>query len=107
MSTRHEQAAPEVHQEHAHPGPRTYVEIAVALAVLTTLEVILSYINVNDFARGLGIMICMTLKFALVVMWFMHLRFDNRLFTVMFVGGLTLAVAVFIAVLSIQRAIFA
>ncbi len=106
MSTRHEQAA-EVHQEHAHPSQRKYVEIAVALAVLTTLEVILSYVPLEDFLRGLGIMICMVLKFALVVMWFMHLRFDNRLFTVMFLGGLTLAIAVFVAVLSIQRAIFA
>ncbi len=93
--------------EHAHPGPRRYVEIAVILAVLTSLEVILSYLSLNDVLKAAGMMVIMAIKFSMVAMWFMHLRFDNRLFTVMFVGGLTLALAVFIAVLTIQRVLFA
>jgi cytochrome c oxidase subunit 4 len=39
-------------------------------------------------------------KFLLVVLWFMHLRFDNRLFSTFFTGGLLLALAVFIVVLA-------
>jgi len=36
------------------------------------------------------------LKFSLVVLWFMHLKFDNRLFSQLFVGGLLLALSVFV-----------
>jgi cytochrome c oxidase subunit 4 len=47
------------------------------------------------------LMIMSALKFALVVMFFMHLRYDNRLFSMAFVGPLALASAVMVAVLSI------
>jgi cytochrome c oxidase subunit 4 len=39
-------------------------------------------------------------KFLLVVLFFMHLRFDNRLFSTLFTGGFALAIAVFIVVLA-------
>lgn len=93
-------------EEHAHPGPRKYVGVAVILAVFTAIEVALSYAGLPD---GLTIVLMIgvaIIKFAMVVMWFMHLRFDNRIFTIMFVGGLVLAVVAFIAVLTMQRALF-
>jgi caa(3)-type oxidase subunit IV len=34
-------------------------------------------------------------KFGFVILWFMHLKFDNKIFTVLFLGGLALAVVVF------------
>jgi cytochrome c oxidase subunit 4 len=40
-------------------------------------------------------------KFALVAMFYMHLRYDARLFSGLFVGGLALALTVFLAVLSL------
>jgi hypothetical protein len=33
-------------------------------------------------------------------MWFMHLRFDNRLFSTFFVGGLMLVATLFVVVLA-------
>jgi cytochrome c oxidase subunit 4 len=39
-------------------------------------------------------------KFALVALWFMHLRFDNRLFRRLFVTGLVLATGVYLVVLT-------
>ena len=39
------------------------------------------------------------IKFALVGLWFMHLRFDSRLFRRFFLTGLVLALLVFGAVL--------
>ena len=39
-------------------------------------------------------------KFTAVVLWFMHLKFDNRLFSSMFLIGLLLAMAIFTVVLS-------
>jgi hypothetical protein len=39
------------------------------------------------------------MKFALVALWFMHLKFDSRLFRRLFVAGLLIALAVFAIVL--------
>ena len=41
-------------------------------------------------------------KFALVVLWFMHLRFDNPIFKRIFVFGLMLAVVVYLIVLTVM-----
>jgi cytochrome c oxidase subunit IV len=46
------------------------------------------------------LLIMMVVKFAVVAMWFMHLRFDSKLFTSFFVSGIVLAVGVYVAALS-------
>lgn len=77
--------------EHAHPGARKYIEIATILTVITALEVTVYYLGALRPVLG-GILIVMsTLKFCLVVMFYMHLKFDQRLFTGLFVGGLSMA----------------
>ena len=91
-------AAPRRHV--THPGPAEYIQIGGLLALLTAIEVAVYYVNIQ---QGLFIMILLALsasKFVFVVMWFMHLRFDSRLFSTLFVGGLALAAAVFIVVLA-------
>ena len=42
-------------------------------------------------------------KFTLVVLWFMHLRFDSRLFSTLFLLGLLTAAAVFTVVIAALR----
>jgi cytochrome c oxidase subunit IV len=83
-----------------HPGPRQYVMVAVVLAVITAMEVGLFYL---DFLPSpvvvASLLILMTLKFALVVLWFMHLRFDSAIYKRLFVAGLLLALSVFVIVL--------
>lgn len=88
------------HEGHDHPSERSYVAIAVILAVLTALEVATYY--VEEQLGGLlvpALMVMMVIKFVLVVAWFMHLRFDSNLFTRVFVSGLVLAVGVYAATL--------
>jgi cytochrome c oxidase subunit 4 len=83
-----------------HPGPAEYVKVAIVLAIATAIEVGLYYIANIPGALYVGLlMFFMTLKFALVVLWFMHLRFDSRLFRRLFVLGLGLALGVYLAVL--------
>jgi cytochrome c oxidase subunit 4 len=41
------------------------------------------------------------LKFALVAMFYMHLKFDNRLFSWVFVGPLCFAAAIILALLAL------
>jgi cytochrome c oxidase subunit 4 len=43
-------------------------------------------------------------KFALVVMFFMHLRYDARSLTLLFVGPLVIAVALAVALLTLPGA---
>ncbi len=92
-------------EDRAHPGPRQYVQIAIALAIVTLLEVAAYYIEQGTFgftmprlALILMLIVMMVIKFALVVLWFMHLRFDSPIFKRMFLAGLFLALSVFLAV---------
>lgn len=92
------QTGEEHHPEH-HPGPRQYVGIAVVLAVITIMEVAIFYIDVGSILVP-SLLVLSLIKFALVVLWFMHLRFDSALFSRLFVTGLILALAVFAVVLT-------
>ncbi len=55
-----------------------------------------------DFGRLMVpmLLILMSIKFFMVVSYFMHLRFDNRLFSFLFYAGLFLAVGVYVAALA-------
>ena len=88
------------HEEHAHPGPRQYVFIAVVLTVITAIEVLIYYIPaVEDYLVPFLIAFSF-LKFVLVAGWFMHLKFDSRVFKRFFVTGIILAFLVFAIVLT-------
>ena len=45
-------------------------------------------------------LVMMAVKFALVALYFMHLRFDSKLFRRLFVTGIILAIAVYIIALT-------
>jgi cytochrome c oxidase subunit IV len=91
---------PESHSEEHHPDPRAYVRVAVILAVITTMEVIIYYI---ESARGIlvpSLIFFSTIKFILVALNFMHLKFDSKIFRRLFITGLILAFGVFTVVLA-------
>ncbi len=97
---RHDQTLPpeDVH----HPGPRQYVVVAIVLAVITALEVGLFYVDVLPFEVPNAVvtallMVMMVLKFGIVAAWFMHLRFDSRIFRRLFVAGIILAIGMSIS----------
>lgn len=84
-----------------HPEPRTYVTVAIILAVVTAIEVALSYATaLGDLIVPL-LIISAIIKFALVALWFMHLRFDNLIFRRLFMTGLVLALIVFSVYLAV------
>ena len=89
------------HDHAAHDGKEhwtdlQYVQLALALAVVTAVEVALSYMK-DDLGWVFlpTLLLLMAVKFFAVVMFFMHLRFDNRLFSLLFYMGLGLAVGVY------------
>jgi cytochrome c oxidase subunit 4 len=87
-----------------HPSPKEYIRIAIILAVITGAEVGVYYL---ELSRGLLIPLLFgfsALKFALVVLWFMHLRFDSRTYARFFLLGLAGATTLYIVVLLTFRA---
>lgn len=85
--------------EHgAHPSDGRYVRIALFLGVITAVEVVLSYWEI-PVVNSYTLLLLSAVKFAVVAMYFMHLKFDSTLLSRLFVSGLLLAVSVYIIVL--------
>jgi len=72
-----------------------YVQIAIALALITGLEVWASYTDWLGAAFLPILLVLMVVKFFSVVLFFMHLRFDSKIFSALFYAGLFLAVGVY------------
>ena len=68
-------------------GAMEYLQIGAVLAIVTAIEVGLYYIDLSHDLLVALLMVLSALKFSLVVLWFMHLKFDNRLLSQFFVGG--------------------
>lgn len=89
------------HDQDHHPTVGQYVEIGVILAVVTAIEVALFYAEIPRQVTIPALLFLTLIKFVLVVMWFMHLRYDHRLLTRLFAAGLAIAAAIFAAVAAI------
>ncbi len=85
--------------EHAHPPTSTYLAIAAILTVITLVEVGVFYVPAFHPYIAPVLLSLSATKFALVVMFYMHLKMDNRLFTIIFTGPLLLAGALIIALM--------
>jgi cytochrome c oxidase subunit IV len=86
--------------QYSHREDLVYLKVFVVLVVLTAMEVYASY------AHWLGslflpvMLILMAIKFVLVVSFFMHLKWDSKLFGRLFWAGALLAVAVYVGALA-------
>ena len=76
-----------------------YVRIALILAVITALEVSTYYVDFGPLFMP-SLMIMMVVKFFMVATYFMHLKFDNKIFSWMFYTGLFLAIGVYVTALA-------
>jgi cytochrome c oxidase subunit 4 len=84
---------------HEHPSAKEYIRIGIILAVLTALEITASYTDVRPGILIPTLYALAFVKFALVAMWFMHLKFDDRRYARFFVMGLALAGTLYLIVL--------
>ena len=88
----------EAQELHEHPTPRQYVWVAIILAIVTAAEVAIYYIGFFEEHSGALIaflIVFALLKFVMVAAWFMHLRFDSRVFRRFFVTGIILGLILF------------
>ena len=100
MST-HETTGHVATQEHEHPGEAVYIRVALILAVITGVEVALSYVKIggSQLVTNGGLLVLAVIKFGMVVAYFMHLKFDNPILRRLFLAGLITAVLVYMAYL--------
>ena len=102
---------------HAHPSAGTYIKIAIILFVLTALEVGAYEVANSGEPAGLAAFVAPTIvpilvvlsaaKFALVAMFYMHLKQDHRLFSGVFVFPLIIATFIILALIVLQAYHFA
>ena len=91
----------------AHPTPLTYLRVAMILVILTAIEVGVFYIDAIKPAFLAIFLLLSVAKFCLVILFYMHLKFDSRLFSGVFIGGLMLAVAVAVVLMSLFQVLSA
>ena len=105
------------HTEHSHPTAGLYFKVGLVLFVLTALEVGLYEITYGEHAGSFAatleplfvplLLLLSAAKFALVAMFYMHLKQDHRLFSGVFVFPLIIAVFVVVALIVLQAYHFA
>ncbi len=86
---------------HVHPTAATYIKIGAILTLITGLEVWAYYIPSFVASRAFvpSLLAMSALKFAIVVMFYMHLKYDHKLFRTLFTGPLIIAGLTLIALL--------
>ena len=91
----------ETHEDtHEHGmSDAGYIKIAVILALITALEVSTYYVDFGPLFMP-ALLIMMVVKFVMVVSYFMHLKFDSKVFSFLFYTGLGLALFVYITALA-------
>lgn len=88
----------------SHASVRAYLWIAAILSVITFLEFRLFEVDAFGASGRNAIMLILSaLKFSMVVAFFMHLRFEHRIYSYFFVASMFLGVGVFLAILLLQR----
>lgn len=88
-------------EQHEHPTWKQYKWVALILTVITVIEVwvyyIPSFVQSRLFVPALLIM--SAFKFATVVAYYMHLKYDHKLFRALFIGPLLIAIATLIVLM--------
>jgi cytochrome c oxidase subunit 4 len=86
---------------HEHPTWREYKWVALILTLITVAEVWAYYVPafVASPAFVPILLIMSAAKFAIVVLFYMHLKYDHKLFKALFTGPLIIAMATLISLL--------
>jgi cytochrome c oxidase subunit 4 len=100
-TTESHEAHGDAHDAHDHGfSDKQYIQVAIILAVITALEVYASYADWLGAAFIPLLIFMMIAKFVLVALFFMHLKFDSKVFSWMFYAGLFLALGVYVVTLA-------
>ncbi len=87
--------------DSGHPTPVTYAKVAALLGIITAIEFVIFYVEAIENVVVPMFLILSAVKFAMVSMFYMHLKFDSKIFSGFYVGGLILATSVIMALLAL------
>ena len=88
-----------------HASVRTYVNVAIVLALITAIEVATLYVpGIPNWLLVSSLLLMSAVKFFLVVGFFMHLRYDHPIMRALFVGPLLIAIAIILAIMALFSA---
>ena len=97
--------------EHSHPTPGLYLKVGVVLFILTALEVAAFEAGHGGLGASLRpifepivveiLLVLSAAKFALVAMFYMHLKQDSKMFTGVFVFPILIAAVIILALLGL------
>lgn len=79
---------PSTTQEHEHESHPNYVMIGVILAVVTVAEVAITWFALPPAVMDTALILFAVAKALFVVGWYMHLKFDSRIYTIVFMTGI-------------------
>ncbi len=88
-------------QTHGHPTPKTYALIAVVLTTVTLVEYVIFQLDVGSAILVPVLTVLSVGKFALVCMFYMHLKFDHHVYTRLILTGILLMVGIMFALLTL------
>ena len=88
-------------EKHEHPTWKQYKWVALILTVITVVEIWVYYIPSFVQSRWfVPLLLSMSAaKFAIVCAYYMHLKYDHKLFRALFIGPLIIAAATMIVLL--------
>jgi len=88
-----------------HASVKTYINVAIVLAIITAVEVATLYIpGIPNWLLVTSLLAMSALKFYLVVGFFMHLKYDHQIMRSLFVGPLIIAIAIILALMALFSA---
>ena len=94
-------------ESHRHPSEKplppisVYIYVGVVLTVVTAVEVAAFYLNVPGYLLVSIFIVLSVFKFVLVVMFFMHLKYDHKIFSSFFTTGVLLAMGVALGLIAL------
>lgn len=86
--------------ERSHPTVRQYLLIGLLLTLITIVELFASYAELGSLLIPI-LVVLSAVKFAVVLAYFMHLRFEDALLTRFFVFGFVLSGALLVAMIAL------
>jgi cytochrome c oxidase subunit 4 len=87
------------HIVQEHKKYFTFFNVALALILITAIELVIVYIPISKFIVLSSLTVLSLVKFLAVIWWFMHLRWDKALCTLLFMIGLLVATGTVTALL--------
>ena len=90
-TTAHSEPGFDPHLKEEHAKYFTFFNVAMAMILITAIEIVIIYLPIHRVIVFASLAILSLIKFIAVIWWFMHLRWDRALCTILFMIGLFIA----------------